>query len=735
MTDEIESSEAQTPKEKYDYWSAELQTSEKARKSWWKRSDKIVNNYIGKNPASQTEDSLFRLNLFHSNVTTLSDMLYGNTPKIDVSRRYAQANDDVGRVAAEMIERLLNIDVSERSAETDAVFKAALQDRLLGGLGCVKARYVVETEEVPVMDEFGQPMVGEDGLPMMEEKVVFEDAPIDYYYWGDILWGWCRTWADMPWIAFRSYMTEDEATERWGEAAAENMDFKKQTRQTGDEGVEDPEENDSAWLRAEVWEIWCKETRTVHWITKGHKEQLEEKPDLLELSNFWPVPPFLLANPTTSLYTPTPDYTLAEDLYNEIDGLQTRITTLTEAVKAVGVYNSAAANIAQMFDGMDNQLIPVENWALFGENGGVAGQIDWVPIEAVTNALRELVGQRDNTIQLLQQTTGMTDVMRGSLDNQYEGVGQTQEKSKYGSVRIQALQEQFALFAGGAMQIKAEIISRHFSPETIFKRANMQYSVDEELVPPAIELIKNPDEARIRVAIRPESIAMVDHNAVKNERTEYLNAVSTYMQSAQGIIDADPAAKPFVLQLLQWGLAGFKGASEIEGVIDKAIEASQKAAEEQEGKPDPAQAEAQAASQLEQMKQQGAMQAIEAKTQSTLAIRQSDMQADIATAHETHVRKMAEIQAGLEAKIAETQVSLQADLLMEQAQAASNIQQTQATVEGEIQKDMVEAQIDMASEQSKTANKIDEIAASAMADIKKNQVQAALAPKPAEKKG
>ena len=326
----------------------------------------------------------------------------------------------------------------------------------------------------------------------------------------------------------------------------------------------------------------------------------------------------------------------------------------------------------------------------------------------------------------------MTDVMRGSLDNQYEGVGQTQEKSKYGSVRIQALQEQFALFAGGAMQIKAEIISRHFSPETIFKRSNMQYSVDEELVPDAIELIKNPDEARIRVAIRPESIAMVDHNAVKNERTEYLNAVSTYMQSAQGIIEADPAAKPFVLQLLQWGLAGFKGASEIEGTIDKAIEASQKAAEEQENNPEPD--PAQAASQLEQMKQQGAMQAIQAKTQSTLQIRQSDMQADIATAHETHVRKLAEIQAGLEAKIAETQVSLQADLLMEQAQAASNIKQTQATVEGEIQKDVVEAEIDMASEQGKTANKIDEIAASAMADIKKNQVQAALAPKPAEKK-
>jgi hypothetical protein len=721
-----------TPKESYDYWSEELDTSEKARKPWWKKSDKIVNAYLGKSTATQTDETLLRLNLFHSNTTTLSDMLYGSTPKIDVSRRYAQANDDDGRVAAEIMERLLNIDVAERSAETDSVFKAALQDRLLCGLGCVKARYVVETEEVPIPGAFN-----EDGTQAVDERVTFEDAPIDYYYWGDILWGWCRTWADMPWIAFRSYMSKEEVSNRWGKLAAEGLEFKKQTRKTGDEGADNPEENDSAWLRAEVWEIWCKETRKVHWISQGYNVQLEEKPDLLGLANFWPVPPFLLANPTTSLYKPTPDFTLAEDLYNEIDTLQTRIGVLTEAVKVVGVYNASASNINTMFDaGMDNQLIPVENWALFSENGGLAGQIEWVPIEAVTTALGELIMLRDSTIQLLQQTTGMTDVMRGSLDNQYEGVGQTQEKAKYGSVRIQALQEQFALFAGGAMQIKAEIISRHFSPETIYKRANMEFSADEEYIQSAIELIKNPEASRIRVAIRPESIAMVDHNAVKSERTEYLNAVSTYMQSSQGIIEADPAAKPFVLQLLQWGLAGFKGASEIEGVIDKAIEASQKAAEKEANnpEPDPAQAAAQAASALEQMKQQGAIKTIEAKTRSTLQIRQSDMRADIQTQHETHIRKMAEIQAGLKAKIAETRVSLQADLLMEKAQADSNILQTQATVEGEIQKDVVEAEIDVASEQGKTANKINEIAASAMADIQKNQVAAALAPEPAEKK-
>jgi hypothetical protein len=327
--------------------------------------------------------------------------------------------------------------------------------------------------------------------------------------------------------------------------------------------------------------------------------------------------------------------------------------------------------------------------------------------------------------------TGMVDVMRGSLDNQYEGVGQTEQKTKFGSVRIQALQEQFARFGGDLMQIKAEVIARHFSPETIFKRANMQFSVDEDIVPQAIELIKDPDNARLRIDIRPESVAMVDYQALKGERTEYMNAVATYFQSMGPIMESDPAAKPFALQLLQWGLAGFKGSSEIEGVLDKAIEASQEAEKNKQGEdPSEAQQAAQAANQLEQMKQQGAMQAIQAKTQSTIAIREADMDADVYTASQAHMRKMAEIQAGMQGKAAEIQMSLQADLLTEQAQAQSNIMQTQATVEGEIQKDMVEHEINMAEEESKTALEMEKIVAAASVSIEQTRVTEALKPKP-----
>ena len=721
-----------TPAGKYKYWAEELNNSMKARQPWWKKADKIVNRYIGKSSAHSRDEnsSGFDLNLFHSNTKTLGDMLYGNTPKIDVSRRYAQPNDDVGRVAAEMMDRMLNMDIAENGSEIDAVFRSVLQDRLLAGLGCAKVRYTMESEEVLVQNpETGQPMQDAEGQPLMEEKLISEDAPVDYYYWGDVLWGWCRNWADMPWVAFRSYMTKDELRERWGDDVADGAKLKKQTKSTSNEGEED-RDTDSAWMKAEVWEVWCKESRTVHWIILGYDKQVEEKDDILGLSGFWPVPPFFIANVTTSLYSPTPDFVLAQDLYNEVDNLQTRIAVITEAVRLVGVYDASASNLGTMFDSSgDNQLIPVENWALFGENGGIQGQIEWLPLSDVVGALQQLIGVRDQTIALLQQTTGMSDVMRGSLDNQYEGVGQTETKTKFGSVRIQALQEQFARFAGDLMQIKAEVICRHFSPETIYKRSNMEFSVDAELVPQAIDLLKQPESARIRVDIRPESVAMIDHQALKSERTEYMNAVATYLQSAQGIIENDPAAKAFILQLMQWGLAGFKGSSEIEGVIDKAIEASQEAEKNAEPEQDPAAMAAQAAQQLDAQKNEAKLAEVQAKAQATSQARHEDMQADIQTATAQHQMKMAEINANLQAKVAETQVKMEADLVVEQAQAQSNIEQTQATVQGEMQKDVLEHNINMEGEQAKTTLKITEIAANASAKIKEAAAKTPTTPK------
>ena len=324
----------------YEYWSAELTASGKARKNWHKQGARIVRRFLDtRDGQDQTgTQGQQRLNLFNSNIVTMMSMLYGNLPKVDVSRRFADPNDDVSRVAAEMIERLLNNDIEENGEDYNSVLRATLEDRLLAGLGVARVRYEVETQitEAEILDESGAM------IQAAKEEVVFEDAPIDYVHWQDVLWGWARTWKDVNWLAYRSWMNKDEVTARFGAEIANELEYKRQT--VNEEDDTSDTDTQSVWQKAEIWEVWDKVTRKVCWVCLGYDKILDSKDDPLQLTNFFPSPPFFIANPTTSLYQPTPDFHLARDLYNEIDVLQTRINIITQAVEVVGVYDSEAGD-------------------------------------------------------------------------------------------------------------------------------------------------------------------------------------------------------------------------------------------------------------------------------------------------------------------------------------------------------------------------------------------------------
>jgi len=542
-----------------------------------------------------------------------------------------------------------------------------LQDRLLAGLGTAKVRYTYQTE------------TDADG----NEVAVNEKVPIDYYYWGDILWGWSRNFADIPWIGFRNYLSKEEAGKRFGEDIAKNLEYNVRTSNVSEDATDEDQKSESK--QCEIWEIWCMEKRTVYWYDKHSKKVLEEKEDPLKLKGFYPCPPFLMANPTTKLYMPTPDFKMAEDQYNEIDLLQTRISILTEAVKAVGVYDKNADGVQRMFtEGTDNTLIPVDSWAAFSENGGLRGAVDWMPIEAVTNAIDRLTALRNDSIELLQQITGMADVMRGQLQNQYEGVGQTKQKAKFGSVRVQALQQQFATFASDIMQLKAEVISRFFSPETIMRQSNMMESFDKEMVPEAVNLIKQFDRANLSIVIRPESVAMIDYSEMRSERMGYLEAISGFMTAVTPIIQQRPESESFMLQLMQWGLAGFKGSQQIESLLDRTIEASKKEQENPNQEPSPEQQAAQAAQQAQQAATQAEMQKIKAKADADMQVRQQDMQADIQTAQRQHMYKMQEIEANALAKQMESQGKHQQRMTEQVNDAEANISQSNAAAEADL---------------------------------------------------
>jgi hypothetical protein len=683
----------QTPQGRYSYWRDELKGAQYMLRDWHKQADRVVARYLDESPQAATTrrgEGVFRLNLFYSNVQVVFSLLYGRVPAPAVSRQFTDANDDVGRVAATLMQRTLSTDMGNNSAHYDSVLSTCLEDRLVPGLGCARVRYEFDPE------------------------TGHEAAPIDYVHWRDVLWSWSRTAADLRWLAFRSWVTKDEATKLYGEKHAENLEYKSHKVRTDETDVQDTERApDDVWQKAEIWEIWCKETRTVYYVGKGVEEVLKTTPDPLRLRNFFPAPPFLLANPTSSQYRPTPDFHLTRDLYNEIDKLQTRIAVITEAVRVVGVYDAQNDEIKQMLNtGVDNKLIPVERWALLAERGGLRGVIDWFPVKDVVDALVNLRQLRDETIELLYQVSGMADVMRGNLANQYEGVGQTSEKVKFGSARVQKLQESYARFVSVLLGLQAEVIARHFEPETIAALSNAAALHESpEMIEQALNLIKRPDEALLRVKVDADALALADYSMVQAERTQYLTALSEFLTAAAPLTEQSPASTPFLLEMLQWGLAAFRGAGEIEGVLDRAIEAAREANQQEAEAPEQLPPEVQ----REQARAQSAIQTTQAKLQADMQLRQADMQADIQTQQAAHEAKMRELQAEFMRDSALIRMKAEADIAVEQATSRVNAEQQALSVEAEMNKDTVAHAQKLQEMEQATINKMREARASAAA--------------------
>ena len=663
-----------TPEGAAKYWATELAAFNKAAKKWRNRGNKIVQRYSDDRGSDELDK--FRLNLFWSNITTTQAMLFGKLPEITIDRRNFDYNDDVARVAGIILQRCLQNDIGTPNDQYSDALRKNLQDRLLPGLGVSRVRYELDEEERTTAAQ-----VSIEGKTLAEgftEQIVTDErAPLDYTHWRDFAWSPARTWAEIHWLGFRTHQTRKELVERFGKEIGEAIPLTEESHiaDEADFTIEGDSPKRDAWRRAEIWEFWDISDKKLSWYCKDYPKILDTKDDPLGLTGFWPVPVPMIANLTTTAVMPVPDFTMAQDLYNEVDTLESRISLITQAVKVVGVYDKSAEGVKRMMtEGIENDLVPVDNWAMFAEKGGLKGQIDWMPIETIANVLEKLVFRRNDAKALLSEITGMSDIMRGA---QAAGGAVTATEraleARFASVRIQALQDEFADYATDLIRLRAEVISIHFSPETIIKHSNIESTADgqnPELVQAAVALIKNKKDLIWRIQVKPESVAMVDYAQLKQERTDFLTAVATFMQSAQPMIEAEPGIGPMLMQLLKWGLAGFKGSAEIEGVIDQALDQIGQQPEEQQQEPSPEEIKAQA----EQAKIQLEMEADQQKVQGQMQLEQ-----------QKHQFRMEQISAESQARQTEIQMATQQDIVKEQAQLQANMEEeTHETAEFKI---------------------------------------------------
>lgn len=614
------------------YYLNHIAQYEREFKSWERRAEKIVKRY--KDEGRESRNSSARFNILWANVQTMKAATFSRLPKPDVCRRFKD-NDPVGRVAALLLERALEFEVDHYQDFHDSL-KHSVYDRFLGGRGVAWVRYEPVFTGGAGENGEDESQITEDVETNVHEELEFECAPTDYVHWKDFGHSVARTWEEVTCVWRKVYLTRQGCIDRFGEEGARiplDASPRDKTNKT------DP---DSVTSRALIYEIWDKETGAAYWLSKSLNRFVDEQPDPLELQGFFPCPRPLYATVTNDSLVPTPDFALYQDQANQLDLLADRIDGLVKALQVRGVYDASEPTLARLFsEGTNTALIPVKNWMAFAEKQGLKGAIDIVDIAPIAQALNEAYTAFAQCKQQIFDLCGMADFMRGETNPDTTATAENL-KQQYGGLRLKAYQDEVARFATDMLKLKAQIICNHFDDKTIVTMGGgLQLAQeDQQYIAPALQLLRDNPMRTFRIEVAADSLLLLDENQEKQDRMEFLNATAQFVEKLVQAGQVSPQVLPLGVEMLKFGVTGFRVGKSMEGVIDQvADQIKQQAMQPQQPPPNPDVIKAQAAQQqqmaqlqheqqIEQFKTQAMQQQEQARMQADQAIKGAQMQAD-----------------------------------------------------------------------------------------------------------
>lgn len=665
--------EIQVDKE-VQYYLNHISAYEREFAKWEGRVVRILKRYRDDTRSSQDTGS--RFNILWSNVQTLKAATFAKLPKPDVSRRFRD-NDAVGRVASLILERALDYEITHYGDYRESL-TSAIYDRFLGGRGVSWVRYEPKFKRM-------ESQISEDTEAYEpQEELDYECAPTDYVHWKDFGHNVARTWEETSIVWRKVYMDRQMLVDRFGEEVGREVPLDSQPDEMKNATKENVEK------RALVFEIWDKDKNKAYWLSKSLGKFLDEKDDPLELEGFYPCPKPLYATITNENLVPVPDFALYQDQANTLDILSDRIDGLVKALQVKGVYDAGSPELSRLFtEGENNSLIPVKNWNAFAEKQGLKGSIDLVDLAPIAGALVASYQAFEQVKAQVYDITGISDIIRGQSVASETATAQ-QIKGQYASLRLKAYQDDVARFATYLIQLKAQIICKHFDPQTILmiSAADQLSEQDKELIPQALELLKNEPMRSFRIEISTDSMINIDEDKEKADRVEFLGAVSGYLEKAVVAGQNAPEIVPMLLDLLKFGVIGFKVGKSVEGMIDQTADQIKEKMEQaamQPPPPDPeqlkqqaemqqAQAKMQADQQAEQMRIQADMQIAQAKAQIEFGIEQQQMQmqAQLEQMRAEREAEREQMKALMDARLEEFKARLQAETQITTAQISAN---------------------------------------------------------------
>ncbi len=606
------------PAEFVKSWIDALELSAKEERDWRADADRASKLYR----AAREQPAAF--NILHSNVETIVPALYNSTPVPDCRSRYGD-RDQIAEQGARLIERALTYDMDGEDFDACGVgFTTHMQ---VVGRGVARVQW--------------RPLIHKD--PDGNEQVVFDEAPAKLWPWRDFRRGPGAMWEDVPWIAYRHYLTRPEVEALAVEGIKATGQGQELTPELAEEtlraimagvqfdasvGSERQEDGDKSaksatvLKRAEVWEIWDKDTRTVDFIATSYQDApLAVLPDPMGFIGFFDTPRPLQAIKDVDSLTPVVPYEVYRQQADELDRTSKRILKLTDQLKFRGFYAPEVSDLGKLDTLSDGEFAPTQDAlaVLSQTTGGLDAAIWVVPVDKLITVLQQLVMQREQIKQAIYEITGIADILRGST-NPNETARAQSIKAQWGSLRIQRAQTEVQRYCRDLFRLKAEVICSKFSPKTLAMING------EEVAPEVLQLLKSDYMRRCKVDIETDSTIQADQERARANMTEVLSMSGQFMQIAIPAGQQLPMLGPALIEIYMAAASKLKlGKKSEEALAMVSQQIQQAAAEQMKQAEQDKEKKAQQQAEAEELERRGAIAGV-AKIEGEAANEQADAQ-------------------------------------------------------------------------------------------------------------
>ena len=471
------------------FWKSQLDDARRREEKYRKDARPVVRIY---ETADKKADSF---NILYSNTETLLPAVYNAVPRPVVKRKQAgndgpggtaNPNNQLELVATRVAQRLLDQFIDTGATDSpnfDELSAQSVLQALVTGRGLMRFRYDADIEDEVI-----------DGQTV--SKVKYENVRGELVDWDRVLFGYARSWTDVPWLAFEHYMSRSELVDNFGDIG-KDVPLNASTSDTESEGS-DSNTADEADTRAPadskgaklalVYEIWDKTKKQVLFYAPSHEDAiLKQLDDPLGLTGFFPCPaPLCFFNKVSSM-VPVPLYQFYKEQAEELNRVSKRINKIIKALKVRGFYDSQLGSLEKLLQQDDNVLLPAENVAAMQQGQTLEKSIWLMPLTELVAVLQQLYVQRTQVKALIYEITGISDIVRGASAAS-ETLGAQKIKESWVTLRIKRLQKAVHKYLRNSLRIMAEIALTKLSPETVQAMTGVDLPTDEQKQQAQMEL-------------------------------------------------------------------------------------------------------------------------------------------------------------------------------------------------------------------------------------------------------